>query len=99
MTDSVVFVVRIWPDALPGSGFRALVRRIDREQTQTFVNPGELLRFLIQDPWTAATRPPVDAPAAGGRDPASSPDAPCRDRPAQRPEGATCRREPDGGRT
>lgn len=56
--DSIVFVVRIWPGVSQGDGFRALVRRIDGEQSQTFDNPGELLRYLTRDPWQA---PPVDA--------------------------------------
>lgn len=71
MTDSVVFVVRIWPDASCDTGFRALVRRIDREQAQTFVDPGELLRFLIRDPWTAESGVTPARPSTGQVDPPS----------------------------
>jgi hypothetical protein len=74
MTDSVVFVVRIWPDATPDTGFRALVRRIDREHTQTFVDPGELLRFLIHEPWAAAPRAPPDVRSADRSDAVSPPE-------------------------
>ena len=54
MADSIVFVVRVWPGASRDDGFRALVRRVDREQTQSFVDPGELLCYLTRDPWTTA---------------------------------------------
>ena len=63
--DSIVFVVRIWPGVSREDGFRALVRRIDREQAQTFDDPGELLRCLIRDPWATASAK-ADGEGAGG---------------------------------
>lgn len=65
MTASIVFVVRIWPGVSRDDGFRALVRRIDREQSQTFDDPGELLRFLTRDPWRAHAVESGDAAPTG----------------------------------
>jgi hypothetical protein len=44
MTDSIVFVVRLWR----GAGFRAVVRRVDEEQTFLFEAPAALARFFVE---------------------------------------------------
>jgi hypothetical protein len=46
MHESIVFVVRIWPTGSHDEGFRASVRRVDREDVQMFTEPEELVRYL-----------------------------------------------------
>jgi hypothetical protein len=43
MSESTVFVVRVWQEAKP---FRAAARAVDDDQTFVFSEPAELLRFL-----------------------------------------------------
>ena len=57
MSESTVFVVRIWRG---GGPFRATARAVDSEQTSVFSEPVELLRFLA--PGSA----PALAEVAGG---------------------------------
>lgn len=47
MHESIVFVVRVWPLDLNDEGFRASVRRVDREEARVFTQPEELVRYLI----------------------------------------------------
>jgi hypothetical protein len=42
MSESIVFVVRVWT----GPGFRAVVRQVDDEQTHLFETPAALARFF-----------------------------------------------------
>jgi hypothetical protein len=51
MTDSIVFVVRLWR----GTGFRAVVRRVDEEQTLLFEVPAALTRFFVERSRPAGT--------------------------------------------
>jgi len=63
MTDSRLFVVRIWSDA---NRFRASARAVEQEQTRFFDEPESLLRFLAGGELTESTaeRGPVKpAPA------------------------------------
>ena len=43
MSESTVFVVRVWPGA---GRFRATARAVERDETVVFTEPAELLRFL-----------------------------------------------------
>ncbi len=44
MHESIVYVVRVWPAS--SEGFRATVRRVDREDAQLFTEPEALVRFI-----------------------------------------------------
>ena len=46
MSESTVFVVRIWHDA---GAFRATARAVESDDTSVFSDPAELLRFLAPD--------------------------------------------------
>lgn len=63
MTDSELFVVRVW--RLLEGRFRASVRRVDDEETRHFSRPDEVTQFLSD---AAASAVPVpgasDQPAA-----------------------------------
>ena len=61
MSESTVFVVRVWRAVEP---FRACARAVDHDAVEVFTTPDALLRFLQRD----ASEPTVPAaPARPGR--------------------------------
>lgn len=63
MSESTVFVVRVWRAV---KAFRASARAVDHDQTEVFTTPAALLRFLQRE--VPETGEPATSPKRGERD-------------------------------